>query len=116
MEEIKATAKFRIHEGNIDAFKAIIPEIISVVKEKDPGTLTYEWYLNEQQMECVVLEVYADSEAVMAHAGNVGEQLQALLSLSDFSIEIYGNPTDELSNALSGFNSNTYAYSDGFSK
>ena len=69
MEQIKATALFKIKEGKLEEFKQLIPVFISTVKEKDPGTLTYHWYLNEDSMECVVLETYTDSQAVLAHAG-----------------------------------------------
>ena len=78
MEQIKATALFKIKDGKLEEFKQLIPVFISTVKEQDPGTLTYDWYLNEDSMECVVLETYTDSPAVLAHAGNVGEHLQKL--------------------------------------
>ncbi|MCK5369405.1 MAG: antibiotic biosynthesis monooxygenase, partial [Cyclobacteriaceae bacterium] len=62
MEQIKANALFKIKEGKLEEFKQLIPVLISIVKEKDPGTLTYDWYLNEDNMECTVLETYADSQ------------------------------------------------------
>ena len=96
MEQIKATALIKIKEGKLEEFKQLIPVLISTVKEKDPGTMTYDWYLKEDSMECVVLETYTDSQAVLAHAGNVGEQLQKVLEVADLSIELYGNPTQEL--------------------
>lgn len=37
MRPIKVTAKFKIKSGNLESFKAIIPEIISEVMEHDPG-------------------------------------------------------------------------------
>ena len=73
MEQIKFNAHFKINEGKLEAFKAIISQFISTVKEKEPDAITYDWYLNEESMECKVLETYADSNAVLAHAANVGE-------------------------------------------
>ena len=102
MEQIKANALFKIHDGKLEEFKNLIPFFISLVREKDPGTLTYDWYLNEDTMECTVLESYENSQAVMAHAGNIGEHLGKVLEIADFTIEVYGNPSEELKSALEG--------------
>ena len=113
MKQITATALFNIKEGKLKEFKQFIPILISAVKEKDPGTLTYDWYLNEDNMECVVMEIYADSQAVMAHSGNVGELLRKLLELADLSLELYGNPNQELINALKGLDLKIYPFHSG---
>lgn len=90
MEQITATALFKIKDGKLEEFKRLIPVLISAGKEKDPGTLIYDWYLNEGNMECVVLETYSDSQAVIAPAGNVDELLQKVLEVADLSLELYG--------------------------
>ena len=113
MEQIKAKALFNIKEGKLEDFKELIPHFISTVKEKDPGTLTYEWYLEEANMECTVLEMYSDSQAVMAHAGNVGELLGKSLEIADLSLEIYGDPGEELRNALDGMAPKIYHFYKG---
>ncbi len=113
MEQIKATALFKIKAGKLEEFKQLIPDFISAVKEKDPGTVTYDWHLYEERMECVVLEIYTDSQSVLAHAGNVGELLQKALDAADLSLELYGNPSDELKNALAGLNIKIYPFFSG---
>ena len=113
MRPLKVTAKFKIKEGNLEAFKAIIPDIIAEVMESDPGTLVYEWFLNEDLMECVVWEVYESSEAVIAHSGNVGGYLDQLVNLADFSLELYGNPSEELLGAVEGLEVRVYPFVDG---
>jgi len=113
MRPIKVTAKFKIKDGNLEAFKAIIPEMIREVMDHDPGTLVYEWYLNEDLMECVVWEVYKDSDAIMAHTGNVGAYLDQLLNMSNASLEIYGSPSRELLDVTEGLNIRVYPFIDG---
>ena len=113
MEQITATALFKIKEGKLEEFKELIPALISTVKEKDPGTLTYDWYLNENNMECEVVEIYADSQAVIAHSGNVGEILQKVLEVADLSLKLYGNPSEELRNALQGLDVKVYPFYSG---
>lgn len=113
MEQITATALFKIKEGKLEQFKKFIPVLISAVKEKDPGTLTYDWYLNEDKMECKVLETYSDSQAVLAHSGNVSELLQKVLEVADLSLELYGNPSEELKNAIEGMAVKIYPFYSG---
>ena len=47
---------------------------------KDTGTLQYEMYFNDDQSECIVLERYKDSEALIQHAANVGDLMEAILA------------------------------------
>jgi quinol monooxygenase YgiN len=113
MEQIKFNALFKISEGKLEDFKALIPQFISTVKEKDPGTIMYDWYLNEEKMECKVLETYANSDAVLAHAANVGELLMKSVEIGTLSLEVYGNPSEALSNALEGFAHKVYTFYSG---
>ena len=57
MELIKVRALFKINEGQLDTFKALKQQLISVVKEKEKGTLMYDWYVNEDAMECAILRL-----------------------------------------------------------
>ena len=47
---------------------------------------------------------YVDSQAVLDHMTIVGEQLGALVGLSDLSLELYSDPSPELLQALDAFN------------
>jgi len=60
-----------------------------------------------------VHETYADSNAVLAHMGNVGELLGQLLGMSDFELEIYGNPSIELQQAGAALNPKVYSFYQG---
>jgi len=113
MKIIKVRALFKINEGQLEAFKQLTSQFISTVKEKDQGTLMYDWYLNEDTMECSVLEDYADSNAALEHVANVGDLLQKLMGLGEMSIELYGNPNEELSKALDGLGAKIFPYFTG---
>jgi len=102
MKQIQATAQLRIQQGKLDDFKLVAEKCVQSVREKDKGTLQYDWFLNEDQMLCKVHEKYQDSEAVLEHMGNLGDTLGELLSLCDLSLEIFGSPSEDLLNALNG--------------
>ena len=65
MEELQVTARCKIHDGKLDAFKVAAQECLKSVREEDNGTLQYDWFFNEDHTECVVRERYRDSEAIL---------------------------------------------------
>ena len=109
MNTIHLTARAAIHEGKLEEFKALAAECKQKVREKEPGTLQYDWFLNGDQTECVVLEAYRDSAAVLQHITNLGPTLQAILSLGDWAFELFGSPTPELLKAAEGLTLKVYS-------
>ena len=108
---MQITARCKIHDGQFEKFKDLSRQGISIVKEKEKGqggTLQYDWFLNEATSEGHVRETYASSDALLAHMGNVGEQLGALMAITDISLEVYGTPSDKLLAATEGLKKHIY--------
>lgn len=75
MTKLQITARCKIHGGQLEKFKDLSRQCISIVKEQEKGqggTLQYDWFLNEATSECHVRETYASSDALLAHLGHVG--------------------------------------------
>ena len=87
---------------------------IEAVREKDTGTLKYEWYYNEELSECVVLEMYKNSGAVLEHMANLGPLLGNLLQISTLKLQVCGNPSAELIAAGEGLDITYYSFEAGF--
>ena len=66
MSELLGIARFKIHEGKLEEFKRLSAQAMEIVRTKDPGTLQYDTYFNDDESECVVIERYRDSEAAIA--------------------------------------------------
>lgn len=97
MSELLGIARFRIHEGKVDEYKRLSAQAMEIVRTKDPGTLQYDTYLNDDESECVIVERYRDSEAAMAHAANLGDISAAVLAIvSVVHGELLGEPSAEL--------------------
>jgi len=98
MSKIQVSAKMRIINGMLEEFKQQAAKCISIVKDKDPGTLQYDWFLSSDKTECEIRETYESSEAFLAHILNLREPLQMLFEkfASDHSVVIYGDPSPEL--------------------
>ena len=103
MNDIQVSARLKIKPGKMEDFKKLANSCVEVVKQKDKGTLQYDWFYNDQKSECIVKERYVDSEAGLDHMANVGELLGGLVELSTISLEIYGSPSDDIKNALDGW-------------
>lgn len=97
MKQISTYAKFKIHPGQLAAFKALARQASEIVNAREPGTRFYEWYMNADGTECVALDSYVDIDAMKVHIQNIGPIMRQLLAISDRYVEIYGlDPLPEL--------------------
>jgi quinol monooxygenase YgiN len=100
MGKIMSVARFRIHPGKLDEFKRLSAQSVELVRAKDPATTIYDWFMNDTQTECVAIDCYDSSEAVLAHTRNVGAVMRQIMQISDISVEILGSPSEELLRTL----------------
>jgi hypothetical protein len=69
---------------------------MEIVRAKDTGTLQYDVYFNDDQSECIVLERYRDSEALIEHATHLGDINEAIIATGSVSGALLGEPSAEL--------------------
>ena len=109
MSQLQVTARLKVHEGKLDDFKAVAAQCMQSVRERDTGTLQYDWFISGDGSECVVRETYRDSAAVLEHIGNLGETMGSLLSCCDMDLEVYGAPSEELQQAAAALAPRVYS-------
>ena len=102
VSELQGTGRFKFHEGELEVFKRLAAQCMEIVRAKDTGTLQYDIYFNDDQSECIVLERYRDSEALIEHAAHLGDLGQAILSTGWVSGELLGEPSAELKAMMVG--------------
>ena len=56
MSELQSIVRFRFHEGQLEEFKRLSAVCLEIVRTKDPGTLQYDTFFNEDETECIVIE------------------------------------------------------------
>ncbi len=103
MQKIHIIARFKIQSNNLEKFKQGVQKCIDLVKN-EPGAELYDWFIDEKNMECTVIETYKDSDATLFHAGNVQQALGELMQISEFSGEVFGNASEALKEAMAGMN------------
>lgn len=97
MSELLGIARFRFHEGKADEYKRLSAQAMEIVRAKEPGTLQYDTYMNDDRTECVIIERYRDSEAAIEHAANLADLSEAVLAtVTVVHGEILGEPSAEL--------------------
>ena len=80
--ELQGIARFKFHPGKLEEFKRLSAEAMEIVRSREPGTLLYETYFNEDESEAVVVERFRDSQALIEHG------LPAPEVESDYSDEV----------------------------
>lgn len=96
MSELQGIGRFKFHEGELEEFKRLSAKCMEIVRAKDTGTLQYDIYCNDDQSECIVLERYRDSEALIEHAAHLGDLGEAIFATGWVSGELLGEPSAEL--------------------
>jgi quinol monooxygenase YgiN len=102
MSQLQISARLKIHPGKVEAFKATAKACLACVREKEKDALQYDWFFNQDETECVVRETYADSDALLAHIGGLGDLMGDLLASADIFVELYGKPSEALVQACEG--------------
>jgi quinol monooxygenase YgiN len=102
LSEIQGVARFKFHAGMVEEFKRLSAQVMDIVRAKDTGTLQYEIYFNDDQSECVVLERYRDSVALIEHAAHVGDLMEAIFATGTVSSDLLGEPGAELTAMTAG--------------
>jgi len=113
MDRLKITARISLDPDQTDELESLARKCIERVRNEDPGTLQYDWFLREDRSECVVRETYEDSEALLAHLDNLGDLLEDLNRIGTVSVDLFGDPSDELLEAMSDTDTTVYGYIDG---
>ena len=103
MSELVGIARFKMNEGKVEEFKRLSAQAMEIVKTKDTGTLRYDTYFNEDESECVVLEMFRDSQALIDHAQNLEEVSAEILAIvAVVHGELLGEPNEEIRARLAG--------------
>jgi quinol monooxygenase YgiN len=98
MSKFEAHAHLKVRAGQLEGFKRQASEMMRVTREKDTGTLAYDWFLSEDGTECEVHEAYVDADALVEHALNVRDARAVMFAefAYDHQMTFYGDPSPRL--------------------
>ena len=113
MSDLVISARFDVHADKLDEFQSIITAAIQKVRDNEPRTLQYNWYHSEDHTRYIVLERYEDSDALLEHLADVGEELGAFLEVADLKVDVFGTPSPELVEATAAIPTRVYTFHQG---
>jgi quinol monooxygenase YgiN len=94
--ELQAIVRFRFHDGDVEEFKRLSAQCMEIVRTQDTGTLQYDTYFNDDETECIVIERFRDSEALIRHGENLAHLTDAIIATGSVFGELLGEPSAEL--------------------
>lgn len=98
MVGILVRVEFVVRDGVGEELAEVVRRLLGRVAD-EPGTLRYDWF--EGPGYVVVLEEYADSEAVLKHQEHVGDLLAQLFELAELTVlQVHGEVSPELQELL----------------
>jgi quinol monooxygenase YgiN len=114
--EISWVLEVEIVPGQIENFRAVAGDLIASAR-KEPGTLAYEWHVNEAGTLCHIYERYRDSAAGLIHVQSFGPFADRFLqACRPVRFSVYGTPSEEVKAALADFGPVYYSSFGGFSR
>ena len=109
------------HKGNINEVESFIRDLsVPYTSQCDePGTKSFEWYLNKQENKAMLLESFLDSDSATLRVKNlinspVNESFQDLFEV--INLTVLGKAELSLIQILEGWDPIYLPYIDGFNK
>jgi quinol monooxygenase YgiN len=91
-------AMMKVRPGRLEGFRLQAAECIRQTKQKDKGTLRYDWFMASDGITVEILEAYESSDAWIQHRVNIGAALDKLFSefADDHRVNVFGEPSQKL--------------------
>ena len=102
MTQLQGIARFTFHPGRVEEFKRLSAQCMEIVRAKDTGTLQYDTFFNADETECIVLERFQDSDALIQHGENLAHLMDAIIATGSVSGELLGDLSAELRARITG--------------
>src|SRR6185503_18645965 len=94
--ELQGIVRFRFHDGSVEEFKRLSAQCMEIVRAQDTGTLQYDTFFNDDETECIVIERFCDSEALIQHGENLAHLMDAIIATGTVFGELLGELSAEL--------------------
>src|SRR5215470_4568822 len=113
---IRLVLALEVHNGKFPEFQKIVQQLVTV-SEREVGTLSYAFFLSNDQKHCRLIETYKDVAAITTHfKGPAVQQLvpQLLTVASVALMEFCGDPGPEVTAMAAQFNPGIFQTWQGF--
>lgn len=107
--QITVLVELAIADGKAGDFERISRKLLEIVRSKEPGTLSFSQFFNEDRSLVSSLETYADSDALIAHMTNASASIHRVEEIAKVvRTEIFGDVKDEVKDMFRVFNTKIF--------
>ena len=87
--------RFTIHQDKLDDFRRYASEMVEFVQNKEPETISFNYYVDEAGTGGTAVFVFADADALDRHLDLIAPKFhEAVQLLSANEIELLGRPSN----------------------
>jgi quinol monooxygenase YgiN len=106
-----------VKEGQLDALKELMDEMVAGTSQ-EPGALSYEWFISDDNASVHIYEKYVDSAATVAHMQAFGEKWAGRFMgcLDVQRVTVYGDPDEMAQKAIAPMGGKQLATWGGFGR
>ena len=110
------TISTTVKEGRLAGLKEHFAKMIATTST-EPGALSYDFWLSEDETRVHIHERYVDNDATVAHVQNVGEHLGPFLDAVEMDpLVILGPVNDEVKAIFDGFGASYTTFLGGLDR
>lgn len=96
-ESVMAFAWFKAPAGRWDEFWELAKDSCDGVRDHEPDTLAYEWFMSEKGDEAFVLDVYKDIPALKHHSANSRPKMAKIFAMVEKArVHLHGGVPEEM--------------------
>jgi len=102
--EVSWIIELAVKAGQLEVFGTLMEEMVASTREEG-GALAYQWFVSDDGSAVHIYERYASSAAVLEHLRGFGEKFaeRFLAAVDPTRFTVYGAPSDDAKQGLSGF-------------
>jgi quinol monooxygenase YgiN len=104
-KQVSWLVEVEVKPGQLETFKTLVNDMVESTS-REPGTLSYEWFISDDGTLVHIYERYADSDELLAHfqgfLEKFADRFSAAVDLKRFAV--YGEPSDAAREALDVLN------------
>jgi quinol monooxygenase YgiN len=118
-DQIKFYLDLKVNSNNPDSAINLIEEMVAFIKDLEPNTIAYEYFISNDKKSISLREVYKNSDAALTHMNNFGEGPYAdkfldLMTINSF--EVLGNASEDLMKSVEAFTTDNRTLISGFDR
>ncbi|MDP8956467.1 MAG: hypothetical protein M3N24_05855 [Actinomycetota bacterium] len=116
-DEVVYVDRFQLREGKVESFRRWASDMATFVRENEPGTAVFNYYVDEDTGKGTAVFVFQDADALDRHIELAASRFnEAYEFVSSTEIDLLGQPSGSASELAKRFGGHVTTKLAGFSR